>query len=81
MENGLTVERCRKLIGTGAETLSDEQVMGLRDFLITLADIVVDAYTDLSGLDQCMFNPPGDAIDLLNAEAMLKATTSSKVKQ
>jgi hypothetical protein len=36
----LSVARCRELIGEGEKQLDDEDVVGLRDFLYRLADII-----------------------------------------
>ena len=69
MNTTLSLERCRDLLGTGAEEMSDEQVLELRDFLATLGGVIIDAFTDLENLDHTEFyphmtlsEPPGDPI-------------------
>jgi hypothetical protein len=59
MQKRLTVEQCRKLI-EGSDKFTDEQVLGMRDMVYTMADVVADAFIDLGEIDPNLYEPPGD---------------------
>jgi hypothetical protein len=62
----LSVAQCRGLIAQqDGEPLGDEEIVGLRDTLYSLADVIADAFVDLENIDQRAFEPPGDVIDVL----------------
>jgi hypothetical protein len=61
----LTIAQCRKLIGQPeTESLADEAVIQLRDMLYSLADVIADAFIDLENVDQTLFAPAGDVVDI-----------------
>jgi hypothetical protein len=60
MQTRLSLEQCRKLIqDQDSDALTDEQILGMRDMLYTLADVVTDAFSDLGEIDPGLFDPPG----------------------
>jgi hypothetical protein len=61
----LSLLQCRKSIEPGGKPLTDEEVLGLRDMLYTLGDVIADAYADLANIDQETFHPPNDVEDWL----------------
>jgi hypothetical protein len=61
------IKRCRDLLGESGESFPDHEILGMRDMLYELGEIVIDAYNELETIDQSLFNPPGDIIDQLNA--------------
>jgi len=76
----LSLDGCRKLIGVAGEDLSDEQVLELRNSLVALAGVIVDAYLDLANIDQSTFTVQSDVIDELNADAMLHTHGSTVIQ-
>jgi hypothetical protein len=62
----LSLLQCRKLIKPGGKPLSDEEVLGLRDMLYCLGEVIADAYSELNNIDQSAFEPYGNAVDQLN---------------
>jgi hypothetical protein len=58
MQERLSVEQCRKLI-EDSDAFTDEQVLGMRDMLYTMADVVADAFLNLGKIDPGLFDPPG----------------------
>jgi hypothetical protein len=62
----LSVNQCRKLIdGQESSTLTDKNVVELRDMLYAVCDVIADAYADLDNIDQSTFDPPRDLDDWL----------------
>lgn len=60
----LTVPQCRKLIRQAPnQSLTNEDVLQLRDMLYSLADVIADAFIDLANMDQATFQPSGDVVD------------------
>jgi hypothetical protein len=62
----LSIERCRELIG-GDDDLTDGQVEELRDRLYVVADVIADAFSDLTNLDPALLQPPGTISEQLEA--------------
>lgn len=62
----ISIERCRELLGSAGESMSDSDVESLRNQLYGLAAVIVEAFDDLqqqhaellNGLTE--LNPPGD---------------------
>ena len=42
----LDLERCKKILGQHYIKYTDEEIIALRDFLTSLADIVIETYYD-----------------------------------
>lgn len=59
----LDVDRCRSLLDLpDGRTLTDEEVIELRDVLYVLGGVVVDAYASLGEIDQTLFEPAPELI-------------------
>jgi hypothetical protein len=46
MPNSLSIEECRKLLGSAAENMTDAQIESERDQMVALAHIVFDQFTE-----------------------------------
>jgi hypothetical protein len=80
----LSIAQCRKLIGQPQGTeLSEEEVAQLRDMLYSLAEVIADAFIDVNNIDQRLFEPPGDAVDILqnNVADLIGKSTEEGVAQ
>lgn len=62
----LSIARCRELIGV-SDDLTDAQIEELRDRLYVMADVIADAYSDLTNLDPALLEPPGTISEQLEA--------------
>ena len=57
----LSIQQCRQLMARSVDSsLSEEEVLQLRDTLYTLGDVIADAFAELSTIDQSTFTPPND---------------------
>jgi hypothetical protein len=64
----LSISDCRKLIvRPGIEPSGDAEIVRLREMLYCLADVIADAFIDLSSIDQSTFEPPDDNLAALCA--------------
>jgi hypothetical protein len=65
MQERLSLNECRKLIGTQAEGLSDEELTILRDGMYDLSNTLVDAYADFRNRAERLDSDATIAVDLV----------------
>lgn len=65
MQERLSLNECRKLIGPQAEGVSDEELTSLRDGMYDLSNTLVDAYADFRSRAERLDSDATIAVDLV----------------